>query len=416
MDVGEKYYMNKPDIQRKKQELEWKTNSKIENAFMRKLVDQKVGYILSKPFTIKCDNKIYQDELNKIFNKYVLKLLKNIGVESINKGIAWMHIYFSDNELKLKKIPSEQVIPIWADYERTELERVVRIYETIEYICDEKNIVTKVEDWSGDGVNYYIYSGNSLTVDSERKSESHFILGNGKYNFEKIPFIPFRYNSMEQPLISMVKSLIDTYNLIDSTDADLLADIPKFIYKLINYGGTNLEEFLRDLNIYKAVKLDDHGDVDKLQAEPNTQATESMLKRIRRSIYEFGRGVDSQNDDVGNASGVALKFRYSDLDMDCNIIETEFQSSLESLMWFIDNYLIYTQKGDFTKEDVSFIFNRDIIISESEVINDCKNSMGIISQETIIANHPFVNDLENELKKINLENEPLGDNYAQEKE
>lgn len=270
------------------------------------------------------------------------------------------------------------------------------------YTNTQKQKQKKVEYHHPKGIKYYIWQADSLVPDVLAGVETnyHFTINEKPYLWERMPLIAFKYNEEEQPLIDCIKSLIDDYNLQASVNADLLADIPNFIYKLVNYGGTNLQEFLNDLNRYRAVKLDVDGDVDKLQAELQTDAVEKELLRIRKAIYEFGRGVDTQDENLGNASGVALRYRYSDLDMDCNILETEFQSSLEQLIWFIDQYLLMTGKGDFTNEPISIIFNRDIIINKSEVIANCQASVGILDDQTIRENHPwYTEQVEDRLKK-----------------
>ena len=40
---------------------------------------------------------------------------------------------------------------------------------------------------------------------------------------------------------------------------------------------------------------------------------------------------------------------------------------------------------------------------ESQVIADIKNSVGILSKETLVAQHPYVTNVEEELKKIEKE-------------
>ena len=40
----------------------------------------------------------------------------------------------------------------------------------------------------------------------------------------------------------------------------------------------------------------------------------------------------------------------------------------------------------------------------------CKDSVGIISQKTILKNHPFVEDVEEELKQLQKENEEKAQN------
>ena len=52
-----------------------------------------------------------------------------------------------------------------------------------------------------------------------------------------------------------------------------------------------------------------------------------------------------------------------------------------------------------------FVFNRDILINESEAITDCQNSAGVISRETIVANHPWTKDTKAELERLKKERE-----------
>ena len=404
MIVGELYYRNKTDIMLKEQKIEWKSNAKLAHGFAKKLVDQKVGYLLSKEPTFGTVNKRYRELIRETFDRGLLKKIKNVGKEAINKGIAYLHPFFNESgELSFTKFPSEQIIPNWADNEHLEILSFTRVYEVTVYEDRKKVTKKKVEYYHSGGIKYFVFEGGKLIPDVAAGIEKnyHFLINDEPYVWEKIPLIHFKYNEEEQPLIDSIKSLIDNYNTQASTNADLLADIPKFIYKLVNYGGVDLAEFLRDLNVYRTVNLDKDGDLDKLQADIETDAVEKEITRTRESIYEFGRGVDTKGDDLDNAaSGVALKHRYGDLDLDCNILEAEFQSSIEHMLWFINVYMSETKKGDFTDEKVNVIFNRDIIISETEAITNCANSGGILDDQTIRENHPWYNEeVEVRLKK-----------------
>ncbi|MEH7392409.1 phage portal protein [Bacillus sp. JJ1474] len=395
MIIGEQYYKNKVDIRNKKQKVTWKSNQKLAHAFTRKLVDQKVGYLLSKEPTFGTENKSYREIIKNTFDRGLLRKIKNIGKEAINKGIAYLYPYINEQgALSFMKFPSEQIIPFWGDSEHMEVISFLRVYETSFYEDGKKKKQKKVEYYHPAGISFYILEAGGLISDVPAGVEQnyHFLIDGEPYLWEKTPLIHFKYNEEEQPLIDIIKSLVDNYNLQASTNADLLADIPKFIYKLINYGGVDLAEFLSDLNEYMAVKLDQDGDVDKLQAEVQTEAVEKEIERNRKAIYEFGRGVDTQDDELGNASGVALRYRYTDLDLDCNILESEFQSSIEHMLWFVDRYLLMTGQGNFIDESINIIFNKDIIIVESEAIQDCQNSVGILDDKTIRENHPWYNE------------------------
>ncbi|ABS39328.1 phage portal protein [Clostridium botulinum] len=418
---GERYYKGDTDILKRKrmaigedgelEEVKNLANNKLVHQFVRKLADQKVGYLLSKPLSVQTDNETYKNVLDDIFNKSFMRLLKNLGKDAINKGIAWAQIYYnSDGELRFKRLPSEEIIPLWKDSEHTKLDALIRVYEVIVYEGKTKKTVQKVEYWDTKQVLRYINDNGKLITDVEApEDEGHFSIINKdgtkqSFTWSKVPFIYFKYNDEEQPLIKFVKSLVDDYDRNKSDNSNNLEDLPNSIYVLKDYDGTNLGEFRKNMSLYRAVKVTGDGGVETRNLEINVEAYKTHIEQTRKDIYEFGRGVDTQSDKFGNSpSGIALKFLYNDLDMDCNIIETEFQASLEYLLWFVNQHLINTGQGDFTNENVEFVFNRDTLINETDSINNCQSSVGIISDETIVANHPWAT--KDELEKIKKQKE-----------
>lgn len=91
---------------------------------------------------------------------------------------------------------------------------------------------------------------------------------------------------------------------------------------------------------------------------------------------------------------------YSDIDLDANEMETEYQAAFEEILWFVNAHLANTGQGNFEQEEIEIIFNRDVLISENEVIDNCQKSLGILSEETIISQHPWVDDVEQELERL----------------
>lgn len=441
MHIGERYYRNNTDIKKRERMAIGESgtlepvanlaNNKLANAFTRKLVDQKVGYLLSKPMSISADNGNYEKFLEPYFGKKFKRQIQSLGTEAINKGIAWLHVYYDDaGKLSFMIIPSEQCIPIWRDAAHTELQAMIRTYQVEVYEGKQKKTITKTEWWDTNGVRRYDKDGVAFIDDVQYMSSfeayiraiknlpedeeleignlyPHVISGsNGQgFNWEKVPFIAFKYNDDELPLIRIIKELVDDYDQQKSDNANNLEDLPNSIYVVKNYGDVNGADFRKNISIYRVVFVGDDGEVKTVNIEINTEAFKDHQDRNRKDIYEFGRGVDTQTDKIGNASGVALKFLYADLDLDCNIIENQFQAALEQLQWFIDTDLKNKGLGDFFNEEVDFIFNRDIIINETEAITNSKDSVGIISNETIVANHPWTTNTREEMKRIKKEKE-----------
>lgn len=428
MLIGQRYYTGVQDILKRKRmvigeggiqvEAANLANNRLVHGFVRKLVDQKIGYLLSKPMNIQTDNNDYQKLLSEYFSKAFLRQFQNLGKEAINKGRAWLHPYYDENgRLSFIRIPAEEIIPLWRDAAHTELDAIIRVYSVEAYLGTEKKTIQKVEFWDSNGVKRYTMGAGdhtpaataTLIPDMEASDGAHFVALDSKgkeqpLNWERIPFICFKCNDEEIPLIRFVKSLVDEYDAKKSDNSNNLEDLPNSIYVLKNFDGEDLGEFRRNMSAYRAVKVSDDGGVDTISLDIDTEAFKTHMEMTRKDIYEFGRGIDTQSDKFGNSpSGIALRFLYSDLDMDANILETEFQASLDQLRWFIDQHIANTTGTDYSGEAVDYIFNRDILINETETITGIKDSVGVLSRETLVANHPYVNDTNEELARLEAE-------------
>lgn len=403
MLIGQKYYENNNEINERKRlvigeggylfEDKNLSNQKLSHPFIRKLIEQKTQYIFGRPFTIRTKNEEYTKLIYQIFDDNFRRDIKNVCKECINKGISYLQVYFYDNEIKFKKINSEELIPIWGDSDHTWLESIIRIYKEKIYKANGKvSYITKIKWYTLNGIENFIYENNKIKVDEDCPYEYHYTIDGVGYNFDRIPFVYFKYNEEEIPLIKYIKSLIDDYDLLTSEDSNTILDQPNSILVLTNYDGENLGEFRQNLSKYKAVKVTDGGGVDFKNVSINTEAINQHIQLIRRDIYELGRGVDTQNERVGKATGVALKFLYADLDLDCNNIETEFKSSFQYLMKFVDKFLEISTNKKFYDFGIEFVLNRRMIINESEAIVDCMNSVNVIDNQTIRLNHPWVNN------------------------
>ena len=65
---AESYYRNRSDVQRKTVDVANRSNTKIEHPILKKLVDQKANYLLSKPWTVDTKNSAYGEALTKVFD------------------------------------------------------------------------------------------------------------------------------------------------------------------------------------------------------------------------------------------------------------------------------------------------------------------------------------------------------------
>lgn len=411
---GKRYYRVKNDVlDRRRQtigddgrlmDVHNLADNRIPHGFVRKLVDQKTGYLLARPFVVKTEDKVYQDELDSYFGKTFKRMLKNIGKDAINCGIGWLQVYYDEaGELSFMRLPPEECIPIWKDAAHTELAAFIRVYEVETYVVKTKRVIRRIQWWDYEGMKLFEDDGQLKQIEEV----AHFSYIDGEevkpMTWERLPFIGFKYNDEEQPLLDLIKRQVDDYDKQKSGNANNLEDLPNSIYIVSNFSGTGAGEFRKNIALYRVAFVDGDGDVRTISLQIDTEAYKNHMDELRRNIYEFGRGVDTQQREIGNASGIALKFLYADLDMDMNDMESEFQAALEQLLWFIDTHIANSGGADYSDKDVEFIFNRDIVINETEAVTNAKNSVGVISNRTIVANHPWTTNTDDELKQIEEE-------------
>ena len=181
-------------------------------------------------------------------------------------------------------------------------------------------------------------------------------------------------------------------------------DPRKSIIVLTEYDGQDLGEFRKNLSVYGAIKIRKDGDVSLLEIEINFENFESVLKMFKTKLIENARAFDAKDDRMGNnPNQMNIQSVYADMDLDANGMETEYQAAMEELVWFINQYLLQKGEGDFSKEKVSFVFNRDIMVNEGEIITNISNSRDILSKETLVEHHPFVTDAKSEMERIHKE-------------
>ncbi|MGO5675992.1 phage portal protein [Bacillus subtilis] len=407
---GVAYYMNQADIKKRlryfyedgvrKIDTE-KPNNRISHSWHKLLVQQKVQYLVGKPITFNADDskflKLVNDFVNEDFDDCIQELLKNAS----NKGREWLHP-FVDEEGKFDfiRIPAEEVIPVYETTKKRKLLYAIRYYD-VKNIDDE--FTRKVELYTDEQIFYYVEYNGALVQDFAYKNnpESHFYdkQGNG-YGWGKVPMIEFKNNEEGVSDLIFYKDLIDAYNGNISNNANTFDEMQDIIFELINYSGDDLSEFMTNLRHYKAVAVGEGGGFNMKTAEIPIDSANTHLDRLEENIYRFGQGVNNNPDKVGNSpTNVAIKNLYSLLDLKANEAERKFRPALHAFFWFFTEYLKMTGQGEYDPTLLQMTFNRSRMTNELEDVQMGSQSTDI-SKETRLAHHPWVDDVEAELKRI----------------
>lgn len=387
----------------------------MDNQYER-LVVQKSNYIVGKEPTFFSDDKTYNSLLEETFDKFFDRTLLYTAQDCLNCGIGWIMPYYEEDsaDLKFKKYDPLEIIPVWADKDHSKLDFAIRSYNVVVYERGMEKKQKYVDVFHPYGRISYKVNGNDyelmadegyINILNESGEISEMLNWGGK-----VPLVAFKYNKEEIPLIKKVKTLQDALNIMLSELQDNMQDNSRnTILVLVNYDGEDLADFRHNLNKYGAVKLRDtgegSGDLRTLQVEVNIDNYDRTIENLKRDIIENGKGYDTKDLNAGTPNEMNIKSMYSDIDLDTNMMETEFQAAFEELLFFVDIHYMNMGYGDFSDIPVSVTFDRDMIINQTELINTLTSSGVRISQRTLRKHHPLVEDVDQEAVWIKEEDE-----------
>ena len=404
------YYENDNDIRKKGVVAEStdplrNADNRISHNFHQLITDEKDAYMFTNEVLFDVadekDNKTIKEVLGDDFKSESVYLAEN----ATNNRVAWLHYWIDDdtNKFLFATVETEQCIPIFDGGLKKKLKGMYRYYPIIEEDDNGKEKYFVIfEYWTDLGYEKYKFrgklDGTSLTfVESEEFD----------HDLEAVPFIEFKNNRHMTSDLHKYKDQIDLYDRVISGYANDLDDIQQLIYILENYGGTDLQSFLKDLKRYKAIKTQStatgtKGGVSTLSIDIPVEARNSILEILKKQIYESGQALQQDNEDFGNASGVALKFFYRKLELKAGLTQTEFEKGFAKLVRAIMRF-----KGikDWDTRAIIQTWTRNMISNDYEDAQIAQMSENVISEETIVKNHPWVENPQDELDNLKEQRE-----------
>ena len=151
--------------------------------------------------------------------------------------------------------------------------------------------------------------------------------------------------------------------------------------------------------------MDEGTSAEWLIKSENDATTENMKNRLDNDIHKFAKCPNLSDEDfASNASGVAIKFKLLGTENLTSIKERKFKKGLQQRLELISmiNGLVRTS---FDWRAIEIIFTRNIPSNDTDIANMVNTLSGIVSDETLLAQIPFVEDVEAELERIKEQKE-----------
>ena len=405
----EDYYQGNHDILDRYYEDTSKPNNRIVNNFASYITDINVGYFSGIPCTYMTEDIPYYEALMSVMqNNDEFDENTELDKQCNIKGHSFELLWIDENaDLRYKKINPEQVVMIYSsdidekplyairwfneyDFETGQVsERKIFVYD--------KTFVTEYYQSVQD-----IYSG-SLNAKSEM-----FIKDRYPHLFDELPIIEYLNNGERTGTFEDVVSLIDAYNILTS---DSINDVEYFTdaYLVIKNLSATSDDDLSDMKNNRVMKIDGDGSAEWLTKTINDNYLQNIKDRIESDIHKFSKTPNLVSDEfVSNLSGTAIKYKVWGLEQIASNKERKWLKSLRKRLRLITAYL-NIKGGNFDHTSVKIVFNRNLpqnVIELSQMVSQLRGS---ISTETLLAQVPFVDNTDLEIKRLKAERIELQD-------
>lgn len=369
-----------------------KPNNKIANAYASYITDTLVGYFIGEPITYTSNDSVLLQDLNMMFEyndeaDENAELAKNASIY----GVAYEMLYLSEEDkmIRFKTLNPKEVIPVFDKTIEQNLLAVIRYYDDYDYVEDKTFTIVEVID--------------NAKVRRLKWDNSFTLLEEYQHYFAMVPVAVFKNNEEETGDFEQVISLIDAY---DKMESDSLNDFEYFVDAYLALYGYNADnEDVARMKENRVLLMDEGTSAEWLIKQTSDTYVENMKNRLDKDIHKFAKCPNmSDQEFASNASGVAIKFKLLGTENLVSIKERKFKRGLQQrleLMSMINSVL----REGFDWRAIDIIFTRNIPSNDADIANMVNTLKDIVSEETLLAQIPFVDDVQSELEKLKAERE-----------
>lgn len=257
----------------------------------------------------------------------------------------------------------------------------------------------------------YIIPYEGITLDTLTEVEA--IDGQGgrqQHFFGVVPLIEYWNNPQMAGDFEKVITLIDAYNMLQSDRVNDKSQFVDAILVLIGVTGgiapaTNPEDKrtpAQRLRDDRLLNLPPNAKAEWLAKQLDEADVEVLKNAIKSDIHKFSQVPDLTDEKfAGNSSGVAMRYKLLGLEQLTKVKERWFREGLRWRRRAFCNAL--ATKGVISTADPEAIeetFTRSLPVNEVEIAQMVKDLQGIVPDEILLAQVPFVSDVQKALEML----------------
>lgn len=390
----EDYYNGNQDILIRKRE---DVNNRLVINHAEYITDFATAYFMGNPIKY-----TFPDEETKDSDDRLIKALKIANIDQVDTelsrdiskfGVGYELIYQdrNGNTRSVNSSPLNTFVVVDDSVEENKL-LGVQYYPSYDDNGKEKYKAVNVYTNTGKVFRYKL-KNTILEYDSE---ESHA--------FKDVPIIEYWNKSNVKGDYESVIPIIDAYNKLQSdriNDKEQFVDALLAIYGMLT--GDDSDEKLETARELKRVGIIELGKDNKAEFITKTfqEADVEILKQsLVNDIHKISKVPNLTDENfAGNSSGVAMKYKLLGLEQLAQTKEGYYRIGVkERLRLYKD--ILNIQNIDIDVDEVEISFTRSLPVNEIEISQLITNLENKVSNQTLISQLPFVEDVKAEIERL----------------
>lgn len=393
------YYDGEHDIKSRTFSNAQLPNNKLVCNHAEYITDMAVGYVFGAPISYSGTGA---KDLNDIFTKIDEDSHNNeLALDLSIFGVGYELVYMNGKDVPYPELATVSPLngfvvvdstvkhnPLFAVtyFQKRDIEGSVKGFDVTVYT--DKEVIK--------------YFFKDLTDKTAVETERYF------HYFDGIQVIEYKNKKTLKGDFEGVISLIDAYNLLQSdrvNDKEQLIDALLAV-KGASFGDTEEEmtQTAKFLKENKILELPEGGDAKWLIKNLEEAEIEVLKNSLKDDIHEFSKvPCLTDREFVGNASGVAMKYKLLGFEQLGKTKERYFKQGLRQRLKLMSNIENIRSKN-VNASDVDIVMKRSLPVDDEMLARIAQETEGFISWETRVKRFDEEIDVDEERKKLEEDN------------
>lgn len=360
--------------------------------YMKDITDSYCGYLATPGYISYSSNDDIEEIMNILrYNDYQSED-SDFLLDALVYGVAAELMYLDNaGQVRFRLITPTNCFGIYDDTLTGDLMYFVRMYQGS--LWDNSNIYY-VDVYSDNLIKHYKMNGDNGYL--EYMSED-------KHYFSQCPANIFMLPD-EKSIFDCVLPLQDAVNELVSSEID---DYSAFCDAYLVLENVDAEtEDIQMMKQNRVLLLPEGAKASWLTKNANDAQVENILQRIHDSIYRIAKCPDFSSETFvgGVSSGIAIRYRLTGMENRAGIIEGRMKKALQRRIEIICG-IASLKLGERVFRDIQIDFKRNIAVDETTTINMINALKGTVSDATLLAQLPFIDDVNAELEAVAAQKE-----------